>query len=206
MSEWIERVERLLTRLVAGAPDRGPTAAVCAVAGRDGRIAEVAAGAAQTRDGDRRLPDPPPVTVGTRFDVGSVTKVAATTAVAMSMRARGLLDLDAPVAAWLPGFTGDGRELVTVRQLLLHRGGLWEWWPTYVHTGDRDAALAFVQRLPLRYRPGSGRHYSDLGFMLLGAIVEEAAGEPLDTLARRLVFEPLGMAATGYRRRGASAP
>jgi serine-type D-Ala-D-Ala carboxypeptidase len=202
----IARVERLLGRLVDGAPDRGPTAAVCAVAGPHGLLAEVAAGASQTHDGRHRLVDPPPVTAETRFDVGSVTKVVVTTALAMTLRAQGLLDLDTPAAAWLPGFTGNGKELVTVRQLLLHRGGLWEWWPTYFHAGDRDAALAFVRRLPLRYRPGSGRHYSDLGFMLLGAIVEQVAGEALDALAQRLVFGPLDMAATGYRRRGAPAP
>jgi serine-type D-Ala-D-Ala carboxypeptidase len=202
----IAQVERLLARLVAGAPDRGPTAAVCAVAGPHGLIAEVAAGAGQTHDGRHRLADPPPVTAQTRFDVGSVTKAVVTTALAMTLNARGMLDLDAPAAAWLPRFSGDGKEQVTVRQLLLHRGGLWEWWPTYLHAGDRDAALAFVQRLPLRYRPGSGRHYSDLGFMLLGAIVEQAAGAPLDALAQRLVFGPLDMAATGYRRRGAPAP
>jgi len=203
-------VERILTHLVSGAPDRGPSAAVCAVADRRGLVAEVAAGTSQVggdgADGGRPVADPPPVTARTRFDVGSVTKAVATTALAMTLRARGRLDLDAPVATWLPGFTGDGRELVTVRQLLLHRGGLWEWWPTYVHARGRDAALAFVQRLPLRYPPGAGRHYSDLGFMLLGAIVEEAAGEPLDALARRAVFGPLGMADTGYRRRGDPAP
>jgi CubicO group peptidase (beta-lactamase class C family) len=200
------RVERILARLVSGAPDRGPSAAVCAVARYGTLVAEVAVGVSQASDGGRPLADPPPVTARTRFDVGSVTKAVATTALVMTLRARGRLDLDAPVATWLPGFTGDGRELVTPRHLLLHRGGLWEWWPTYVHAGDRDAALALVRRLPLRYPPGAGHHYSDLGFMLLGAVVEEAAGEPLDALARREVFGPLGMAATGYRRRGDPAP
>lgn len=195
-------IERELARLVAGAPDQGPTGAVLAVADAQGALEEVAVGARQTHGAGGRLAHPPPVTPATRFDVGSVTKVAVTTALLMVLRGRGLLDLDAPVATWLPAFRGDGKERVTVRDLLLHRGGLWEWWPVYVHAGERDAALAFVQRLPLRYPPGSVRRYSDLGFMLLGAVAEQLGGAPLEVLAERLVFAPLGMAASGYRRRG----
>ena len=198
-------VERELARLVGRAPDQGPTGAVLAVAGARGAVEELAVGARQTHDAGGRLADPPPVTPATRFDVGSVTKVAVTTALLMVLRGRGLLDLDAPVATWLPAFRGDGKQQVTVRDLLLHRGGLWEWRPVYVHAGDRDAALAFVQRLPLRSPPGSVRRYSDLGFMLLGAVVERLGGAPLEVLAHRLVFAPLGMVASGYRRRGAPA-
>src|SRR5581483_9652587 len=60
------------------------------------------------------------------------------------------------------------------------------------------AAIELVCSLGLRYPVGAGRHYSDLGFMLLGEIVRRVAGEELDSLARRVVFEPLGMGDTGY--------
>jgi CubicO group peptidase (beta-lactamase class C family) len=108
---------------------------------------------------------------------------------------------------FLRAFTGNGKETVTVRDLLEHQAGLWEWWPTYV-AGARTAedALALVQSLPLRRPPRTGRHYSDLGFMLLGEIVARVHDEPLDHLARRKVFEPLQMARTGYRPRGRAAP
>jgi serine-type D-Ala-D-Ala carboxypeptidase len=93
-----------------------------------------------------------------------------------------------------------------VRQLLQHRAGLWEWWPLYVRERERHAALAAAQELPLRYPPGSGRHYSDLSFMLLGAIVEEITTEPLDAAAARWVLEPLGLSASGFLRRWSPTP
>jgi serine-type D-Ala-D-Ala carboxypeptidase len=131
----------------------------------------------------------------TIFDLGSITKVAVTTALVMVLVERGELDLDAPAATWLPGVD----ERITPTHLLTHRAGLWEWWPVYFSAREPSAAIAFVCSLELRYPVGAGRHYSDLGFMLLGEIVRRVAGEELDALARREVFEPLGMRDTGYR-------
>jgi CubicO group peptidase (beta-lactamase class C family) len=110
------------------------------------------------------------------FDVASLTKVAVTAPSIMTLVDAGALALDAPVRHWYPAVD----PAVTVRDLLEHQGGLWEWWPLYV-TGarDRDAALALAASLPARYPVRSGRHYSDLGFMLLGGIVEEVSGRPL---------------------------
>jgi len=122
------------------------------------------------------------------FDVGSVTKVVATAPLCMR------LDLDAPVSRWFPGVPG------SLRDLLEHRAGLWEWWPLYLSGAtDPQSALAVLTELPSRYRVGSGRHYSDLGFMLLGAIVEMEYGDRLDVVAEREVFTPLGMAGSGFR-------
>src|SRR6185312_1292893 len=116
-------------------------------------------------------------------DLASVTKVTTTLAV---MRLR--LDLDRPVRSVLPSFAGGAKDSVTPRDLLLHRAGLWEWWPLYADAsdgpavlGDPGAAVARAAALPLRYRPDSGLHYSDLGFQLLGAIVAAVHGTDLRT-------------------------
>jgi serine-type D-Ala-D-Ala carboxypeptidase len=140
------------------------------------------------------------------YDVGSVTKVVVTTALCMSLVDASRLGLDTPVRHWFDGFGGTDKDHVTVRDLLEHQGGLWEWWPTYA-AGARSPgeALDLVQGLPLRYPQGSGRHYSDLGFMLLGEIVAREYGGRLDRIAERELFTPLGMRSTGYRAPGSTA-
>lgn len=138
-----------------------------------------------------------PVGPSTRFDLASVTKVTTTLAI---MRLR--LDLDRPVRSVLPSFAGGAKDSVTPRDLLLHRAGLWEWWPLYADgpaaLGDPEAAVARAAALPLRYRPGSGHHYSDLGFQLLGALVAAVHGTDLRTAIADLVTGPLGLSLCGY--------
>lgn len=170
-------------------------------------------------------PDAPLLTRATRHDLASVTKIVGTTASLMTLVSRGALQLDDRVCRYLPGFTGRAKDDVTVRDLLHHRGGLWEWQPLYValaagagsESGRRgamrdsrtrvgrdasesgsDAAVRLVEQLPLRYVPRTGRHYSDLGFMLLGAVVARAAAMPLDRAVAELVTGPLGMTATRF--------
>lgn len=149
--------------------------------------------------GIRRLAEPVPMTVETVFDLASVTKVLATTYALMVLVDEGTVDLDAPVRNYLPDFRGGGKADVTVRQLLTHTGGLAQWVPTYYRAADADAAYAYVRDLPLSWDPGTERHYSDLGFMLLGRVVEAVAGEPLDLVVRERIYQPLGLGRTGYR-------
>jgi CubicO group peptidase (beta-lactamase class C family) len=148
---------------------------------------------------------------GTRFDLASVSKVVTTLAV-MRLRAAGALDPDTPVRALLPAFHGGAKDRVTVRDLLLHRAGLWEWWPLYAEAddgpavlGDPAAAVARAAALPPRYAPGSGRHYSDLGFQLLGAIVAAVHGTDLRTAVAELVTGPLRFPGVEYGPLDASA-
>ncbi|GAB2932152.1 serine hydrolase domain-containing protein [Streptomyces mayteni] len=148
-----------------------------------------------------RSPDGAPMTTATHHDLASVTKVVATTTALLRLVSDRLVDLDEPVCRLVPGFAGGAKDAVSVRDLLLHRGGLWEWWPLYAATGgDRDAALRHAAGLPLRYPPGTERHYSDLGFMLLGQVVEAVAGQPLAAALADLVTRPLGLSATRYGR------
>lgn len=184
-------MERLISE-----PRGGPPGAVLGVRQRGAPVYQHAAGAAELSPSARPTRTMQPDTI---FDLGSITKVVATTAVVMSLVERGVLELDAPVASWLDGFAGQGKERITVRHLLTHRAGLWEWWPVYLSARDPAAALDLIASLDLRYPVDSGRHYSDLGFMLLGAIVERATGESLDRAAHRLVFDPLKMGDTGFR-------
>ena len=194
---------RIADSLVRAAPAHGPSAAVVGVwdAESDEPVT-VARGHARTLD-ERGRPMPPvPLAEEPVFDVGSVTKVAVTTTLCMCLVEDDRLGLDSPVSRWLPGFTGEHKDTVTVRDLLEHQAGLWEWWPTYLDgAGTTREAVDVAQELPLRHRPRTGRHYSDLGFMLLGEVVARAYDEPLDTVARQRVFEPLGMHETGYRAR-----
>jgi serine-type D-Ala-D-Ala carboxypeptidase len=152
---------------------------------------------------------PRPMTVGTRFDLASVTKLASTTALAMRLVADGTLDLDEPVAARLPAFAGvapgattaargAAREAVTVRRLLEHTSGLPPWLPLYCRTTDRDEALALAAATPLVSEPGSTWAYSDLGMIVLGAVLEQATGRRQDVAFAQRVAAPLGLSRTGY--------
>lgn len=172
----------------------GPPGAVIATSSA-GTTSWSASGHAQLFDGSGPLPEPQPMEVDTATDVGSVTKLVATTAALMVLADRGQLDLAAPLSEPLPWVGGTPVADTTVGQLLQHRGGLWEWWPTYLEPGN---ALTTVADLPLRYPPDRARHYSDLGFMLLGAVVEELADGPLNDAVGRLVVEPIGLHHTRY--------
>jgi CubicO group peptidase (beta-lactamase class C family) len=129
------------------------------------------------------------------LDLASVTKLAATTAVTMRMVASGELRLEDPVHRHLSGFARDGKEEATVEQLLTHTAGLQPWWPLYTATGSRDEAIRIVQDLPLAYRPGTGWTYSDLGMILLGAVIEQITTLRLDRAYEQLVATPLGLSA-----------
>jgi len=144
-----------------------------------------------------RSPVPDPAT--SEWDLASLTKVVATAAAAARLVDEGALDLDRPVSEFLPGFTGDGRELVTVRMLLDHTSGLPSFVPFYRRAATPAAAWDSLLVVPLLTTPGFLTRYSDLNAMLLGRVLEQLAGEPLDRLSARLVFEPLGMAHTGFR-------
>jgi CubicO group peptidase (beta-lactamase class C family) len=134
----------------------------------------------------------------TVFDLASVTKVVVTTTAIMLLVAEGAVALDQRVAEFLEEF-GDGpKAAIRLRDLMTHRAGLWEWWPLYVETANRDEAVRATAGLPLRYPVGEARHYSDLSLVLAGAVVEMITGERLDAYAQRAIFEPLGLRDTGF--------
>jgi CubicO group peptidase (beta-lactamase class C family) len=148
-------------------------------------------------------PDAPVVTTATLFDLASVTKVIATTSMAMLLYERGLLDLDAPLAAIVPEFTLDTekdlrRRDVTIRMVLAHSSGLSAYERLFGKTQTREELLRAAFTIPLTANPGSRAEYSDIGFILLGVALERIADEPLDRFCQREIFAPLGMTNTTF--------
>lgn len=161
--------------------------------------------------GIERRTAPVRMTTETAFDLASVTKVMATTYATMLLVDRGAVEIDEPVQTYLSDFRGDGKEEVTLRHLLTHRSGLSQWQPIYYHAPDPAQAYSFLRDLPLEWSVGAERHYSDLGFMLLGLVVERVTGQPLNAFLERELYGPLGLGATGFRptaplARGADGP
>jgi CubicO group peptidase (beta-lactamase class C family) len=141
---------------------------------------------------------PRPDPARTLFDLASLTKVVATASAAMVLVDRGQLDLDAPVARYLPRFLGGNKAKVTVRMLLDHTSGLPPYAPLYRGTGSPAEALDRLYLVPLRHVPGAVVDYSDLNAMLVGQVVEALGGAPLDRVASAVVFQPLGMVETFF--------
>jgi CubicO group peptidase (beta-lactamase class C family) len=174
----------LLERAVA---ERAFPGAICLVARGGELVAEVAVG---------RLgyaADDAPVASDTLWDLASLTKVCATTPAVLRLVAAGKLSLDEPVQNWLPQFTGTGKELVTVRHLLAHNSGLPAYERYYRTLKGKAAIVRAATAEALMSEPGAGVTYSDLGFVLLMAIVETCSGETFAAFAQREVFDAFGM-------------
>jgi beta-glucosidase-like glycosyl hydrolase/CubicO group peptidase (beta-lactamase class C family) len=138
------------------------------------------------------------VKADTIYDVASLTKVVATTTMAMILVDEGKLDVRKPVSAFVSGFRGGAKETVTVENLLTHSSGLEGWAPLYKEVRGKEEFLRRVLSMDLTYAPGTKSVYSDLGFFLLGEVLERVAGEPIDAFVARRVFEPLGMQSTMF--------
>ena len=134
------------------------------------------------------------------FDLASLTKVVATTAMAMILYERGLLDLEAPVTAIVPEFVGDDarRREVTLRMLLAHSSGLPAYEKLFLRAKNREDLLQAAFTTPLAAAPGARAEYSDIGFIILGVALERLADERLDAFCQREIFGPLGMTHTTF--------
>jgi CubicO group peptidase (beta-lactamase class C family) len=167
---------------------------------RDGQVVhERAFGYAQLNDYEgHRLASPPAMRTSTVFDLASVTKVMATTMATMLLVSRGQIDLDAPVSRYLPDFRGPHLDSITVRHLLSHSAGLVQWQPLYYHAANSAQTYAVIRDMPLQWGVGDARHYSDLGFMLLGYVVERVSGKSLNTFLDGELFRPLGLRSTTF--------
>jgi serine-type D-Ala-D-Ala carboxypeptidase len=153
----------------------------------------------------------PQVTRHTIYDLASVTKAVATTAVAMLLWQRGRFDLYMPLGELLPAFIlgqdpSEGRRHVLLRHLLAHSSGL----PGYVEffrtASTSTALLRAALTLPLEAEPGSRAEYSDPGFILLGKAIEVLTRQRLAHLVQREVLYPLGLRSTGFRPPQAARP
>src|SRR5205823_6198634 len=140
-----------------------------------------------------RLATPRPMHTSTLFDLASVTKVMATTMAVMMLASEGRIEVDAPVYRYLPDFRGPHLDSITVRHLLTHSAGLVQWQPLYYHASSTRETYDVIRRMPLQWGVGEGRHYSDLGFMLLGDIVERVTSQRLDRFVADSLYRPLGL-------------
>lgn len=149
--------------------------------------------------GHRQLePQTKPMTLETLFDLASITKPVATACSVMKLVELGEVDPDAPVARYLPEFASGGKDAVTVTDLLLHQGGLI---PDNA-LGDYDdgpgVAWERICALELTHAPGESFVYSDVGFIVLGKLVERVSGQRLDRFTAERLFKPLAMDETGF--------
>jgi beta-N-acetylhexosaminidase len=188
--EAMAAADRIVEAAVA---ERAFPGAVLAV-GRDGALVHLRAFGRLTYDEGA-----PPARPDTIYDLASLTKVVATTTMAMILVDEGRLDLGKRVADFLPKFRGGARDQVTVERLLTHSSGLPAHLPLYQEIQGREAYLDRICATELVYPPGTESVYSDLGVILLGEILERVAGEPLEVFARRRIFAPLDMRDTVFR-------
>lgn len=137
----------------------------------------------------------PATQIDTIFDLASLTKVIATASLMIQLVEQGKLALGDRIAERLPEWRGRDREHVTLRSLLTHSSGMTAWLPFYRDYRGRMEFQHAICSLPLEYAPETQSIYSDLGFMLLGFIIEDAGGQPFDrqaaALLNRVTREPL---------------
>ena len=149
--------------------------------------------------GNRALePQREPMTLDTIFDMASLTKVIATTTAVMQLVEQGKVRMNDPVAKYLPEFAQNGKEDITVRQLLTHYSGLEPDLDLKAPWEGKDTAYRMAFAETPDQAPGSGFVYSDINFIVLGALVEKVSGETLDAYTVEHIFVPLKMVHTRF--------
>ena len=165
---------------------------VVLVGRREGIVYRKAFGFLQT------TPQKVPMTIDTVFDLASLTKPIATATSVMVLVEQGKLDLNAPVAKYLPEFSASGKEAITVQHLLLHTGGLIADNSIKDYANGSEEAFTQIYNLKPNAAPGVEFTYSDVGFIVLGQIVKAVSGKNVHEFSQDAIFTPLGMSETGY--------
>lgn len=151
------------------------------------------------------LPNAQPVDTRTLFDLASLTKPLVTAGLSLLLAAEDALDIEAPIARYLPEVRGTFLEPVPFRRLLSHSSGLVPWAPLYRDIPRepdrtlRDRVLSGIVALEPAYAPGTQAQYSDFGYMLAGWILESVGSAPLDVLFAERIQKPLGISDAGFR-------
>jgi uncharacterized protein YbbC (DUF1343 family)/CubicO group peptidase (beta-lactamase class C family) len=138
------------------------------------------------------------MTLDTEFDIASLTKVVATATSVMQLVEQGKVRLNDPVAKYLPQFAQNGKDDITVRELLTHHSGLPEDLDLKSSWEGRETALRMAYASTPIFPPGSRFLYSDINFIALGALVEQVSGESLDRYCAANIFAPLKMQHTRF--------
>jgi CubicO group peptidase (beta-lactamase class C family) len=146
-----------------------------------------------------REPETHAASLETIYDLASLTKPLVTGFLCARLVESGELTPESPIAEYLNEFDRPDKRLITVRHLLTHTSGLPAWQPLYITAkGDKDAALAAIALAPLAYEPGERVVYSDLGFIILGLLLQRLTRTPLIQLAQRDIFDPLNLKRTFF--------
>jgi uncharacterized protein YbbC (DUF1343 family)/CubicO group peptidase (beta-lactamase class C family) len=163
------------------------------VVGHDGKVVY------RKAYGERELePKRRPMTLDTIFDLASLTKVVATTTAVMQLVELGKVRLNDPLAKYIPEFAQNGKEDITIRQLLTHYSGLAPDIDLTPAFDSKEAAYRLACAETPQQSPGSGFIYSDTNFIMLGALVEKISGETLDSYTEKHIFQPLKMTRTRF--------
>lgn len=150
--------------------------------------------------GDKSVePSRSPMTVNTIFDLASLTKVVATNTAVMQLVEQGKIRINDPVVKYIPEFGQNGKEDITVRDLLTHHSGLAPDLDLSQPWTGRDLAYSMAYASEPIAPPRARFIYSDINYIVLGALVERVSGVSLDTYCQEHVFTPLGMAHTRFR-------
>lgn len=186
----LARVDSVLRRAV----EDGATPGAALVIGRHGKLVRLR-GYGRT-DWDL---DAPEVTDSTLYDLASLTKAMGTATLAAQLVREGKLKLDVPIHRYMRAWPSKGRQgMITTRHLLAHTSGLPAGADLWPGKRSRREIIASIARMKVRSVPGKQRNYSDLGMIVLGTMLEEVAGSPLDKLLEVRVFSPLAMLDTRF--------
>jgi CubicO group peptidase (beta-lactamase class C family) len=140
----------------------------------------------------------PLVTESTLYDLASLTKVVATTPAIMKLYEMKKLDINDKVGGYIPEFANNGKEDITIKNLLLHNSGLKAWIPFYQTCSSKEDVLNTIYNISLDYTPETKTVYSDLNAVLLGELVERVSGKSLDEFCNEYIFDELGMENTTF--------
>lgn len=179
--------------LVEHAIQQGQMPGAVVLIGHDGKVVYRRAFGYRTR-----IPHDSPMKVDTMFDLASLTKVTATTPAIMQLFQEGKIRLDDPVADYWPEFAENGKQSVTVRDLLTHYSGLPPDLPLAQPWSGYDTAMKLIVAAHLIHPPGTRFEYSDVNFETLGELVRRISGEPLNVYCEEHIFKPLGMTHTMF--------
>ncbi len=152
------------------------------------------------------IPEVVPATRDTVYDLASLTKAIVTSTCAAILVDHSKVSLDDPAVRYIPTFTGGGKDSIRVAHLLSHSSGLPAWRPLFeriepAEVGTPMGKIRLLEeaiREPLVYGTGTKSVYSDLGFILMGHLLEVATGVALNDLARQSVFEAMGIKGMFY--------
>ena len=139
-----------------------------------------------------------PVNTNCIYDLASLTKVIATTSSIMRLIEKGLLNLNDPVWDHIPGFEANNKKQISIKNLLVHNSGLSPGRPLYSCCKTKEIALDSLFNLKLQYRTGEKIVYSDLGFIMLGLLVEKITHQSLDVYVNQILNNEMEMQETTF--------